>query len=350
VFLCFRRRIVFPISLPLRILGLAGLFFLAPAATPPAADSETSLKSDLKPSLGRSRILVLNCSEAWKRLPGAERGGGQPLPIWARALANTLPHTTAAMLELDFLQRARSPLEQKLRGRMRWVAAHANGCRYSEAYAEADLRRAGVSETDIGKLAGNLDDFPADTRAALRFARKLSRDGSSVTDGEVSQLIAQHGERQVVAMVLLLAYSSFQDRLILGLGLSLEQDEPLAPLEVRFAKRPLGSSRRAPPRIGSRTTVGRTNYREITDPFISSIDFIDIRDKLAGQQATRCRIPLPDADPQASRWGLVCRTYQPELGDAWAACAHAFADEANPDPVFEQSVFWIVTRTIQCFY
>ena len=50
------------------------------------------------------------------------------------------------MLELDYLHRAEIPIEPRLRGMMRWTAAHANRCAYSEAYAVADLRRAGLDE------------------------------------------------------------------------------------------------------------------------------------------------------------------------------------------------------------
>jgi hypothetical protein len=74
------------------------------------------------------RLPILNDEDAWKRLPKAERGGGQPLPAWARATADALPRTTAAMLELDYRHRALSPLDARLRAKIRWAAAHANRC------------------------------------------------------------------------------------------------------------------------------------------------------------------------------------------------------------------------------
>ena len=42
--------------------------------------------------------------------------------------------------------------------------------------------------------------------------------------------------------------------------------------------------------------------------------------------------------------------YQPELAAAWSACTRAFREEAKQDRVFEESLFWVVTRTIHCFY
>jgi alkylhydroperoxidase family enzyme len=333
---------------------IVSLLFVGPPSAP--SDKETGRRADKEkqrpPSVSassRSRVALLGHAETWKRLPPVERGADQPLPVWARALASTLPHTTAAMLELDFRHRVQSPLEPALRGRLRWIAAHENGCRYSEAYAAADLRRAGMDEASIRQLAGELETLPDDIRAAAGFARKLTREGSSVTDAEVEQLLARYGERQVVAMVLLLAYASFQDRLILALDLPLEDGGPLPPVEVRFTPRRLGVSRAAPPRKAPARAAATLANMPVDTEWLR-LDFADIQKQLADQRLRRCRIALPGDNPQAPRWGLVCRAYQPELADAWTACAHAFGDEANQDPIFEESVFWIVTRTVGCFY
>ena len=64
---------------------------------------------------------------------------------------------------------------------------------------------------------------------------------------------------------------------------------------------------------------------------------------------------LPEGYPKPKnpiriRWSLVCMGYQPELAAAWSACTRAFGEEAKQDRVFEESLFWIVTRTIHCFY
>ena len=59
-------------------------------------------------------------------LPAAEEPIAGTLPAWAQMLAPAMPKTVAAMLELDYSQRANTPLDPKLRAKMRWVAAHAN--------------------------------------------------------------------------------------------------------------------------------------------------------------------------------------------------------------------------------
>jgi alkylhydroperoxidase family enzyme len=293
---------------------------------------------------------ALSDSEAWARLPRVIHGGGQPLPLWARKLTAILPQTTAAMLELDYLHRSHSPLPARLRGLLRWMAAHTNQCPCSEALAEADLRAAGVDEGALRDLAADLESFPEAERAALRFARKLTRAGYTVTDEEVTHLVHLYGEKQVVALVLLLAHANFQDRLLHALDLAPEVGEPLKPLEVQFAERPLGFSaarhKAQVPWRSTRTTASlRVFDRESLAPAAGGVE-----QALKDQQGRQPRIALPGDQPGQVRWGLVCRTYQPELAAAWSACTHAFAVEAEQDPVLEQSVFWLITHKLHCFY
>ena len=157
------------------------------------------------------------------------------------------------MLRLDFLHRTRNPLGPLLRGKMRWVAGQANQCGYSMAYAESDLRRAGLDEAGLGSLRGDHGDLPEPERAALDFARQMTLDASEVTDAEVAGLIGWYGEAKVMAMVLLLAHANFQDRLLLALGSPIESGGPLPPLEIDF--RSQGRSAAGPAPETSRGTT-----------------------------------------------------------------------------------------------
>ena len=49
-------------------------------------------------------------------------------------------------------------------------------------------------------------------------------------------------------------------------------------------------------------------------------------------------------------WSRVAYGYQPELTDAWFDTAAAFRQETALDPVFQNSVFWVVTESLRCFY
>jgi alkylhydroperoxidase family enzyme len=310
----------------------------------------------------QARVPLPSDEEAWKMLPAVEAGGGQPLPTWARALARTLPKTTAAMLDLDRLHRTRSPLDPILRAKMRWVAANANQCEYSRAYAVADLRRAGLDEPGIASLAGDRSALPEAERAALEFADKMTREANRVTDAEVARLVEYYGEPKVVGMVLLLAFANFQDRLLLALDVPLEDNGPLAPLQVSFAKN--APAPVVPARVPPEGNGPSVPTRVDDDQWVA-LDFDVLQKNLELQRSNTSRIRVPSFEevlkvlpegyavpkrPVRIQWSLVCMGFQPELAIGWSACASAFREEAKQDRVFEESLFWVVTRTIHCFY
>jgi alkylhydroperoxidase family enzyme len=311
----------------------------------------------------QASIPLLDDADTWRRLPRAERGSGPPLPHWAKALADALPRTTAAMLELDSLHRSRSPLGPVLRGKMRWIAADANRCAYARSYAEADLSRAGVSEDAIKALAGSHAGLPKPERAALAFARQMTLEADKVTDADVEYLKSEYGESKLAAMVLLLAYANFQDRLLLALDVPIEPDGPLPALDVHFVKGETAPSvpARTPPLHRPALPVAL----RVDDPEWRALDIDDLKKGLETQKENPGRIRVPSFDevrnglpagypvpknPTRIKWTLVCMGYQPELAIAWSACTRAFGEEANQDRVFEESLFWVVTREIHCFY
>lgn len=292
------------------------------------------------------RFQLASDEDAWSYLPATASGSRAPLPAWARALAKSLPRTTAAMLELDHLYRSKSPLDPELRGQVRWVAARASGCGYAEAYALADLRSVGYGTSADQLLSDGIATVAPPRRAILGFAQKLAADPQTLTDDEVKHLIDVHGEKQIVAIVLLVAYAQFQDRLLLALGAGVEPGGPQPSLNVRFARQPFGIASVPParPNLPPRTAGP-------SPPMAApSIGLDSIQCSLDKQRSRRPRIRLPGDDPAANRWGLVGQTYQPDLANAWSTCTQAFGEEANQDPVFEQSLFWLITGAKGCFY
>lgn len=298
------------------------------------------------------RLPVLANGEAWKRLPGAA-GDPQVLPAWARMLAGPLPLTTARMLELDALHRSGDRLDARLRCLARWAAADANRCEYVKAIATADFRRARNADGDLGQLAGAPDRLPALDRAVVAFARKMMTAAHTVTDAEVRRLIDLAGEERVVALVALLAHASFQDRIFLALRPPADPDGGVPPLAGRFARpAPAAASRKTPPE------------RQPGPRGSATPEWLALQDKLDRQRGRTGRIRMPTTAEVLARigekhpaawqagilWSRVCYGYQPELTDAWFDAAGAFRVEAKLDPVFQNSVFWIVTRSLDCFY
>jgi alkylhydroperoxidase family enzyme len=321
---------------------------------------------------------VLTDQEAWKNLPPAEEGGGQPLPAWIRALAVSLPKTAAAMLDLDYAQRMERALPLQLRAKLRFVAAKANRCVYAQAYACADYVRAGGKAEDIDDLANRITKLPEKERLALEFVRQLTEAAYTVTDQQVARLVELYDEQQVVAMVLVAAYANFQDRLLLALGVAVEPEGPLPPIKVRFRKPPAAPK----PENGSTADIGKEGSKrklsppaqnppaipeKVDDPEWTAISFENLRQRLGqqiGRREARVRIPdsktvlsnLPDTVPPLDahemdiRWCRLTYGYQPKLTAAWLGGLDVFDKESDLDFLFHESMFWVVTRSLQCFY
>jgi alkylhydroperoxidase family enzyme len=156
-----------------------------------------------EPKQSAPSVAMLNDEECWKRMPTVVSGSGQALPSWAKAVASQLPRTAAAMLQLDLAHRTKSPLDPVLRGKMRWVIAHANRCVYSEAYALADLKRAGVDASSLEVLKGAAASWSEAGRDPLEFARLLTVAAPTISDELFERLRSRFGDKQVAAMVLL---------------------------------------------------------------------------------------------------------------------------------------------------
>lgn len=305
-----------------------------------------------------ARFSQLTHDEAWQLLPQEQPA----LPSWALTLMRTLPRTTAAMLELDYLHRAQNPLGPALAAQLRWAVADAMQCNYGRRYAELDLTRAGWTDDDLRQMAAGSPQCSQADRTAAAFARALTLAGHAITDQQVANLLALFGAEQVVAIVHTVACANFQNRLRLALGTEIESGGPLPPVELRLDVEQ-HSQVPAPTR-----PVAETDHQlpvaavAVTAPDWTSLSFTDLQTALNRQKNRKLRIPLPESSrlerlPAASQeaarkilWNTVSAGYQPLMTKTWFACRRAYKEEANPDQVFGNSVFWVVTRTNDCFY
>jgi alkylhydroperoxidase family enzyme len=309
-------------------------------------------------SMSPPRFPALGTDDAWKQL----RGENPPLPAWALALAQPLPRTTGAMLHLDYVHRAKNPLGPVLAGKLRWAAADAMACDYGKRYAEADLRRAGLKDNDLKKLAGDLKGLSEPDRAAVAFARKMTRAAHRVSDAEVAELLKQFGPDKVVAMVHTLAHANFQNRIFLALNVEVEPDGPLPPLDphldtVRQAK--LATPARPPWKEVQTASAPAGTFAR---PDWGKQTFAELATALDQQKSRKSRIPLPDpsrlADlpPEAKTlatkivWTNISMGYQPLLTRTWFDTMRTFQQESKLDLVFANSMFWVITRSNECFY
>ncbi len=310
-----------------------------------------------------SNVPLLSLEECWKRMPPTVSGGGQMLPNWARAVATHLPRTAAAMLQLDLAQRTRSPLDPIVRGKLRWVIARANHCAYSEAYAIADLKRAGLDAAGLNALTGEPSGWPEADREPLDFVRQLTVAAPKIPDELFEKLRMRFGEKQVAAMVLLAAYGNFQDRIVLGLNLPIEVGGPLPPLQVEFAESAFQIAPLYPPQSKPADLLAGGSDVVDDDPAWAEIPYEELQSRLERQRRRKPRLPIPAWDdikqnlpaamatrPTRIVWNLVCSGYVPELAVPWSITTRTMWAETKPDRVFEESLFWIQTRSIECNY
>lgn len=315
------------------------------------------------PASKEAIVALLTSDECWKRLPGTVSGSGQPLPNWVRGIAGQLPRTAAAMLQLDLAQRTKSPLDPVLRAKMRWVIAHANRCAYTEAYALADLARAGASEEVRMKLIGAPSSWPEEDREPLEFARLLTVAAPTIPDSLFESLRKRVGDKQVAAMVLLAAYSNFQDRIVHGLKLPLEEGGPLPPLVVEFAPTAFQFAPFVPKNNPVPELIQNGKDEIAEDPDWDTVSYDTLQGRLETQRDRVPRLPVPTWDevkknippamaarPTRIVWNLVCSGYVPELAVPWSIATRTMWAEVQNDRVLEESLFWIQTRSIGCNY
>lgn len=321
-------------------------------------NSVASSTTDIKTAVTR-----LSDEECWKKLPEAVAGSGQPLPSWAKAVAIQLPRTAAAMLKLDYAHRTKSPLDLILRAKMRWVIANANHCDYSKAYAIADLKRSGGSEDVIHILTSDPAKWPEEDHKPLEFARLLTVAAPTIPDELFADLRKTYGDNKVASMVLLAAYGNFQDRIVLGLQLPMEDSGPLAPLEVEFVEDAFQLAPLIPP-TSERLSLNIAGEDVVSDDGDwGTVSFDELQARLEKQRDRQPRLPVPTWDdvkgklppamatrPTRIVWSLMTYGYAAELQIPWSIATRTMWAERPGDRVFEESLFWIQTRAIECNY
>jgi alkylhydroperoxidase family enzyme len=290
--------------------------------------------------------------DAWKRLPPMKN---PPLPEWATVLAGPLPKTTAKMLELDYLHRDKNPLGAVLAARIRGVVATTLGSAYGDQAALADLRRAGLSDKEL--FVGV--NFSAAELAAFAFAKQLTEEGHAITDKEFAELLKHYGPEKVTAIVHTVAYANFHNRILLALGVKGESPV-VPPVAAKFDAEKWKTTAPARPSWDDVKTTTAEGPRIRVE--WSEHDFDELNSTLEKQKQRPLRIPLPDKSKFADfvgrekqqaetiAWMTVSSGYQLEMTRAWFACLAAFYEEASMDRVFSNSMFWVVTRTNDCFY
>ena len=177
-----------------------------------------------------------------------------------------------------------------------------------------------------------------------------------MTDEQVQWLRREYGDEVTVAIVLSTAYGNFQDRLVQALGLPVEEAGPVSPSLPD--NEPEASAPPRPPIPGA--AAGESGP---SPAVVASFELL--QERLERQRARESRIPIPEWDevsdripagfyasgkPLEIRWSRLVVGRQPEIGGAWIKTLRMFESESRQDRVFEESMFWVVTRALGCSY
>ncbi len=319
--------------------------------------------------------------EAWAALPKADEGADSPLPTWARTLAPTLPHTTAAILELEYVYRTESskiPNWRELVSVARYSVATFHQSAYGKQVAMADLKRLDA-QAIIDALESDPETLSPLHAEVYRFARQMAEAGRLLTDAQYRSMQSKLGDEGMVGLVLQIAHGCFQDRLLLALCIADVADANLDPIKINFVdSTPNGANTPAAIREDAESLMASIDHdKQIAAPEDAEApsapksklagwdDFnsFDLQQRLEVQRARTPRITVPNWEaivgklptnlyrrPMRIRWSRIVVGYQPKLGPAWIRCLRIFEQESHQNRVFEESVFWVVTRSLRCFY
>ena len=68
---------------------------------------------------------------------------------------------------------------------------------------------------------------------------------------------------------------------------------------------------------------------------------------VGGVSASPARESLSPGETLRIRWSLLVSGRQPKLGPAWVKTTRTFGGESQQDRVFEETFFWVVTRSLR---
>ena len=217
----------------------------------------------------------------------------------------------------------------------------------------ADFLRAGGHASQLDNLPSTLGTLPEKERLAFELVKQLVEAAYTISDAQMDRLIELYGPEQAAGIVLVAAYATFQDQLLLALGVAVEPEGPLPPAKVVFKKTTDESKRRVQ---SPRVAVGGLPPvpDKVDDPEWNAVPFEKLQSNMDKQIARRqARLPIPDAKtvlkdfpkdltppPDRSlriRWCRLCYGYQPRLTAAWLEGLAAFHEDSDLDMKYSTS-------------
>lgn len=137
--------------------------------------------------------------------------------LFLRAMANR-PEVLKAFIPLYGAIVGPGSVERRIKALVYLACSYANRCAFCIASNTPGALKAGVSEEELEALrAGQDERFSGQERAAIRYARELTRSAAAAESQEA--LLAQFSAEQAVEITLVAAMANFTNRFNNGLGI-----------------------------------------------------------------------------------------------------------------------------------
>lgn len=186
----------------------------------------------IKTSASPARIGLISDSEmaATQKLIEASKATQAPQQSLGIGIANSqramfrVPEMAQAWRDFGFQNRQNWTIDRNIQLQISFAVSMANGCRYCIIHQVTGLRRLGVDPNKL--LAMKKDDSILTPRelTAVEFARKLTKEPSSISDADFAKLKIEFGEKGAVEVVLQTSAFAFMNRFTDNLRLPSEDE------------------------------------------------------------------------------------------------------------------------------
>ena len=225
--------------------------------------------------------------------------------------------------------------------------------------AVADLKRAGGTDDEVAALKGDRSPLPVEWRRVLDVARELTRAAYKVTDDQMATRAKGpwRPEARRAGPACRVRELPGSSAAVAGRAAGSRADRCRRPESASSG--PGWAARHGRDRQPKASTDGPPET--VTDPDWRSTDFKALQQFMEAQRGREPRVSVPKfedvkkhlpegAKPVRIKWSLVCLGHSADLAAPWTLGLRTFAEESKQDRVFEESLFWVVTRELQCFY
>ena len=135
------------------------------------------------------------------------------------------PDAMRALFQLSQALMGPGSIGERLKEMVYLTVSTVNECAYSSAHHETSARKAGLTDEEIEDLRAETDyRFTEQERAALRYARELTRTASAEHD-TVALLEHNFQPDQQVELTLVIGLANFTNRFNNGLRVPLEKEK-----------------------------------------------------------------------------------------------------------------------------